>query len=35
LEECDEYVESKNIEELADILEVIYDVCKNKDTKIE
>lgn len=34
-EECDEYVESKNTEELADILEVIHAICKNKGIEIE
>ena len=34
-EECAEYQADKNIEELADILEVIYAIAKAKGTSIE
>lgn len=34
-EECDEYQADKNIEELADMLEVIYAIAKAKGTSIE
>lgn len=34
-EECSEYQADKNIEELADILEVIYAIAKTKGTSIE
>lgn len=34
-EECAEYQADKNIEELADMLEVIYTIAKTKGTSIE
>lgn len=34
-EECAEYQDDKNIEELADMLEVIYAIAKAKGTSIE
>ena len=35
LEECNEYLKDENVEELADILEVLYALAKNKVVSLE